>query len=69
MDVVFLIGRILLAFLFLGSAFGHLTQTKAMGGYAGSKGLPSAELLVRLTGVQLLLGGLSILLGPRVGNP
>jgi putative oxidoreductase len=63
MDVVFLIGRILFAFLFLGSAVGHLTQTKAMGAYAGSKGIPAPELMTRLSGVQALLGGLSILLG------
>jgi putative oxidoreductase len=63
MDVVFLIGRIVFAFLFLGSAVAHLTQTKAMAGYAGSKGIPSPELLTRLTGLQILLGGLSVLLG------
>jgi uncharacterized membrane protein YphA (DoxX/SURF4 family) len=63
MDVVFLIGRILFAYLFLGSAVAHLTQAKAMGGYAGAKGIPSPELMTRLTGVQILLGGVSVLLG------
>jgi putative oxidoreductase len=63
MDWVFLIGRSLFAYLVIGSGVAHLTQTKAMAGYAGSKGVPSPELLTRLTGVQLLLGGLSVLLG------
>jgi putative oxidoreductase len=63
MDVVVLIGRIFFCSLFLGSAIAHLTQTKAMGGYAGSKGLPSPELAVLGSGVLILLGGLSVLLG------
>lgn len=63
MDVVFLIGRILFAFLFLGSAYGHLTHTADMAGYAGSKGVSSPTLAVQATGVQLLLGGVSVLLG------
>ncbi|NKE56660.1 DoxX family membrane protein [Lentzea sp. PSKA42] len=63
MDVVALIGRILFALLFLGSAFGHFTQTEAMAGYAGSKGVPAAKLAVLAGGVVLLLGGLMILLG------
>lgn len=63
MDVLLLIGRILFAALFLGSAMGHLTQTAAMAGYAESKGVPSAALLTRLSGVMLALGGLSVLLG------
>lgn len=63
MDVLVLIGRILFAFLFLNSALGHLTQTKAMAGYAKSKGVPSAEPLVIITGLMLLAGGLMVLLG------
>ncbi|MFF0490891.1 DoxX family membrane protein [Nocardia sp. NPDC004068] len=63
MDVVVLIGRILFVLLFLSSAVGHLTQAEAMGGYAASKGVPSARLAVLGTGVLLLLGGLSVLLG------
>jgi len=63
MEAIFLIGRILFVVLLLGSAFGHLTQTDAMAGYASSKGLPNAKLLTQVSGVALLLGGLSILLG------
>lgn len=63
MDLVVLIGRVLFVILFLSSAFGHFTQTKNMAGYAQSKGVPMPELAVLGSGVLLLLGGLSILLG------
>lgn len=63
MDVVALIGRILFAALFLGSAFGHLTQSEAMAGYAGSKGVPQPKLAVLSSGVLILVGGLMVLLG------
>lgn len=63
MDVIVLIGRILFAALFLGSAFGHFTQTEAMSGYAKARGVPFARAAVLGGGVLLLFGGLSILLG------
>ena len=63
MDVIVLIGRILFAALFLGSAFGHLTQTDMMAGYTKSRGVPAARLAVLGSGVLLALGGLMVLLG------
>jgi uncharacterized membrane protein YphA (DoxX/SURF4 family) len=63
MSVVVLIGRILFVVLFLSSALGHLTQSDAMAGYASSKGVPAAKAAVLGSGVLLLLGGLSVLLG------
>ncbi|MGP3968123.1 DoxX family protein [Streptomyces sp. 6N223] len=63
MDVLVLIGRILFAALFLNSAIGHLTQSKAMAGYAGSKGVPAPQATVLASGVLLLAGSLSVLLG------
>jgi uncharacterized membrane protein YphA (DoxX/SURF4 family) len=63
MDVVALIGRILFSALFLGSAFGHLTQADAMAGYAASRGLPQPKLAVLGSGVLILIGGLLVLLG------
>jgi putative oxidoreductase len=63
MDVVALIGRILFAALFIGSAFGHLTQSEAMAGYASSRGVPQAKLAVLGSGVLILVGGLLVLLG------
>ncbi|MFD1815480.1 DoxX family protein [Rhodococcus gannanensis] len=63
MDVLVLIGRILFSVLFLTSAAGHLTQSNAMAQYAESKGLPVPQLSVLVSGVVLLLGALSVLLG------
>lgn len=63
MDFLFLIGRILFSLLFLGSAFGHLTQTAGMAQYAESRGVPSAKLAVQASGILILVGGLMVLLG------
>ena len=61
--VVIEIGRILFAFLFIGSGIGHLTKTAALTGYAKYKKLPAAKLGVIVSGLFILLGGLSVLLG------
>ncbi|MEC3919855.1 DoxX family protein [Nocardia sp. CDC160] len=63
MDVLVLIGRILFALLFLGSGFGHLAQRKPMAEYAKFKGVPLADVAVPASGVLLLAGALSVLLG------
>lgn len=63
MDVVLLLGRVLFGALFLASAMGHLTQTPAMAGYTASRRVPFAKPMVVLTGVQILLGGASVVLG------
>lgn len=63
MDEIFLIGRILFAYLVIGSAIGHLTKTTMMAAYAESRGVPSPKLAVQVSGVGFLLGGISILLG------
>lgn len=63
MSVVVLIGRVLFAALFLGSAVGHLTRTEGMAAYAKSKGVPMAWLATFVSGILLALGGLSVLLG------
>lgn len=63
MDVLVLIGRILFAALFLASAASHLTRTKAMAGYAASRGVPFAVPATIGSGLLILAGGLSVLLG------
>jgi putative oxidoreductase len=63
MDVVLLIGRILFGSLFLTAAAGHLTQTSALAGYAVSRGVPLATPATLVTGVQILVGGVSVILG------
>jgi uncharacterized membrane protein YphA (DoxX/SURF4 family) len=54
---------VLFVALFFGSAVGHLTQTAAMAGYAASKGVPMAKPATAASGVVMVLGGLSVLLG------
>ena len=63
MDVIVLIGRILFAALFLGSGVAHLTKSAGMAGYAKARGLPAARAAVLASGVLLLFGALSVLLG------
>ncbi|HEX6337902.1 MAG TPA: DoxX family protein [Jiangellaceae bacterium] len=63
MDVLFLIGRILFVGIFLGSAMGHLRNTDAMAGYAESRGVKPARPLTLITGVQIAVGALLVLLG------
>jgi uncharacterized membrane protein YphA (DoxX/SURF4 family) len=62
-ELVQFVGRLFFVYLLLTSALGHLTQTAAMAGYAQSRGVPNAKLMVQVSGVALLVGGLSILLG------
>lgn len=63
MDIVLLAARVLFAFMFLGSGINHLKQADAMTGYAQFKKVPMPKLSVQLSGVVMLLGGLSVILG------
>ena len=64
MDVVFLVGRILFASIFVFSgATVHLLQRRQGIEYARSYGVPMAELGVPLTGVMAVLGGVLVALG------
>ena len=58
-----LASRIIFALLFFSSAWAHLTQTEMMAPYAASKKVPAAALMVRLTGVMMLVGAVLLLLG------
>lgn len=68
-NIAFLIGRILIGAFFLFAAFNHFARLNMMAGYAGIKGVPAPALAVGGSGVLLLLGGASLLLGfhPSVG--
>ena len=69
MNTILLIGRIMFAFMFIGSAIGHFKNTAAMTGYASFKGVPAPKLAVLGSGLLLALGGLSVLLTvyPAIG--
>jgi uncharacterized membrane protein YphA (DoxX/SURF4 family) len=63
MDAVMLVGRILFAFMFVASGLNHLTKAEAMAGYAAYKKVPAPKLANLLSGVLMILGGLSVILG------
>ncbi|MBA0124433.1 DoxX family protein [Haloechinothrix sp. YIM 98757] len=63
MEVVVLIGRILFAILFVGSGVNHLMQVNGMTGYAQSRGVPLPKVAVVVSGIVIIIGGLSVLLG------
>ncbi len=69
MDALFLIGRVVVGGFYLFNALNHFSRTEMLSGYAASKGVPSPRAMVLLTGLLLLVGGLSLLLGvyPRLG--
>lgn len=64
-----MVARVLLSWMFLQSAYGHLTRVKPMAAYTKNAGVPMPEVAVVVTGLMLLVGGLSLLLGfhPRIG--
>jgi putative oxidoreductase len=64
MDVVFLVGRVLFGILFLSSGImGHLVGRAQMVPYATARGAPAPQVTVPLTGVQIVAGALSVILG------
>ncbi len=61
------VGRFLFSLIFIMSGINHFSSETI--GYAASEGVPMANIMVPLSGVMALVGGLSILLGyyARVG--
>jgi putative oxidoreductase len=62
-NVAALIGRILLALIFITSGFGKITGFEGAVGYIASKGLPLASVVAALTILVELGGGLAVLFG------
>jgi len=58
-----LLGRILLAVIFLLSGFGKLTAISGTAGYFGAMGLPVPTVTAIVVGLIELLGGIAILVG------
>jgi len=61
----YLLGRVLLGGFFIISGLRHFQHLAMMAGFTGSKGVPSPKLAVMGSGLMIILGGLSILLGIR----
>src|SRR3979411_1165125 len=64
--MVLLIGRVVFSFFFIYSGFNHLTKLGMYSQFARMSGVPAPTVLTALSGVMLLAGGLSILLGVKV---
>lgn len=67
--VAFLAARVLLGGVLAFMGLNHFTGTDQLAGYAEAKGVPAPRLGVYVSGLLLVLGGLSIVLGvyPIVG--
>lgn len=63
MAILVLVARFFFSAIFIVSALGHLTQTDSMAQYAAAKGVPAPRLSVIVTGLMILAGGFSVLLG------
>jgi putative oxidoreductase len=61
MPVLFPIGRVLFALIFITAAPGHFTSERIQ--HAAALGVPLANLLVPASGVLALVGGFSVALG------
>jgi uncharacterized membrane protein YphA (DoxX/SURF4 family) len=70
LQILFLIGRIIVGGYFLMAGFNHFKNANMVAGYAASKGTPSAKAAIIGTGILLVLGGTSFLLGyhPTIGT-
>lgn len=68
-DILLLIGRIFYGGFFLISGVNHFTKMNSYKPYAASKGVPAPGVAVAFSGLLILLGGLSVLLGfwPYIG--
>ncbi|MFT5170861.1 MAG: putative oxidoreductase [Candidatus Marinamargulisbacteria bacterium] len=58
-----ILGRALFTFVFLSKGLNHIAQMKPMARYAAQKGVIFPEFAVILTGIMLLVGGMSVLTG------
>jgi putative oxidoreductase len=70
MKATHLIGRILFGGFFLYSGIHHLMRRRELAQYAGAKNVPLPDAAVEATGIMLLIGGGSVLLGlkPKIGT-
>jgi uncharacterized membrane protein YphA (DoxX/SURF4 family) len=63
MEILLFVGKALFSLLFISSGINHLKGAEAMAGYAASKGVPAAKLMVQLSGLLILFGGVTLLTG------
>lgn len=62
-SVLFLIGKIIVGLYFVNAGFNHFRNLERVSDYAASKGIPASKFSTIISGLFLLFGGLSFLLG------
>ena len=69
MNAPLMLGRILFGGFFLFSGINHFINIQGMGAYANARGVPAPQLMVAISGLMIVLGGISVLIGfrPRIG--
>ena len=69
MEEIFLTGRILVGGYYLFSGLHHFANLGTLAGYAGAAGVPIPQVAVVVSGLLLLVAGLSFILGlyPEIG--
>jgi putative oxidoreductase len=66
LDYAFVLGRILYGGFFVLGGLNHFQHLNMMSGFAGSKGLPAPKAAVVVSGLLIIVGGLSVILGYHV---
>lgn len=69
MNAPLMLGRILFGGFFLFSGINHFINIQGMGAYANARGVPAPQLMVAISGLMIVLGGVSVVIGyrPRFG--
>ena len=70
MKAAFLLGRFIFGGFFLYNGINHFKQRRSLAKYAGAKHVPAPDVAVIASGIAMLAGGASILLGikPKFGT-
>lgn len=63
MNAVLIVSRLIFGLMFVFSGINHFTKVEAMTGYSKFKNVPATKFSVLLSGLILLLGGVSVILG------
>jgi putative oxidoreductase len=65
MKAAFLLGRMIFGGFFLYNGIHHIQERKSLAQYSAAKHVPAPEIAVTASGVLLIVGGVSILLGVK----